>query len=90
MESKREVLNREIGRFLEWARSEIDPVKMEELDSKFALLFGQTGKAEKILEILGQCAFSTAILTRLIAENTGLPESSVKPYCERFLKILNM
>ncbi len=90
MESKRVVLNREIGLFLVWAEAEMDPVKMAELDSSFIQLFKETGKAEKILEVLGKCSFSSEILTSLIVENTGLPEMGVKQYCDRFLKILNM
>ena len=90
MESKREVLNRHITKFLQWGKAEIDPDRLELLEEKFALLFGSSDKAEKILEILGKVGFSIEILTTVICENTGLPEEGVKSHCETFLKILNM
>ena len=90
MESKRKVLNREIDNFLEWGKSQIDPLTVTEMEEKFTVLLGKNDKSEKLLEIFGKVCFSSDTLTSLICENTGLPEGQIKAYCDKFLRILNM
>ena len=90
MESKRQVLNREIDNFLVWGKSKIDPQRVGEMEEKFTVLLGKGDKSEKLLEVLCKVCFSSDTLTSLICENTGLPEIEVKVYCEKFLRILNM
>ena len=90
MESKRQVLNREIDNFLEWGKNQIDPQRVGEMEEKFTVLLGKDDKSEKLLEIFGKVCFSSDTLTSLICDNTGLPETEVKAYCDKFLRILNM
>ena len=63
MESKRQVLNREIENFLEWGKSRIDPSRLEEMEEMFTVLLGKDDKSEKLLQIFGKVCFSSNTLT---------------------------
>ena len=83
-------MNREIDKFLEWGKSQIDPQRVGEMEEKFTVLLGKDDKSEKLLQIFGKVCFSPNTLTSLICENTDLSEIELKAYCDKFLQILNM